>query len=167
MTVRNQPCTTRVHSHSAISRHNPTEAIFFIHSILQPILHPLLLPPQLPLPRSHLSHSNPCWSFWSPSFIPLCWFSCAVSVTTPWRRQCGYWRQAYGGFITPHERPWGRSRMGEGRRNNLANLKLHSPTIEGSCSLCTLSFFLSFPLALFSIRQALFLNLLGPMRTTS
>lgn len=53
-----------------------------------------------------------------------------------------------------------------GEKSNLVNLKLHSPTTEDSSSLCELSLFSAFPSALFSIRKALFLNLLGPRRTT-
>lgn len=52
------------------------------------------------------------------------------------------------------------------KKKNLANLKLHSPTTEDCSSLCTLSLVLAFPSALFSIRKTLFLNLLGPVRTT-
>lgn len=43
-TLRNQPWTTQVHLHSAISRHNPRQAISFIHSLFLPplsSLHPL------------------------------------------------------------------------------------------------------------------------------
>lgn len=99
-----------------------------------------------------------------------------MSATTHWRR-CGYWRQAYGGLGTPpvhitlHERPRGRGKKtggglggGAKKKSNLANLKLHSPTTEDSSSLCTLSLFFAFPSALFSIRKALFLNLLGGPR---
>ena len=72
-------------------------------------------PCSIPSPDSHLFLSNPCWSFLSPSFISSCWFSRAVSATTPWR-QSGHWRRAYSGLgtppvhITPHEWPTGRRR---------------------------------------------------------
>lgn len=118
---------------------------------------------------SSITPNIPHWSFWSPSFISSCWFSRAVSATTPWWRG-GYWRQAYGGLGTPavhlmpHERPRGRRK--ERKKSNLANLKLHSPTTEDSSSICKLSLFFLFPSALFSIRKDLFLNLRGPVRTT-
>lgn len=116
-------------------------------------------------------HSQyPSWSLWSPSFISSCWFSRAVSATTPWRR-CGYWRQAYGGLgtppvhITPHEQPRGR-RKGKKKKQSGQSQIAFSYHRGLSSSLCTLSLFFSFPSALFSIRKALFLNVLGPMRTT-
>lgn len=123
------------------------------------------LTPPLPSPDCHLSLSNPCWSSLSPSFISSCWFSHAVSATTPrWRR--GYWRQAYWGLgalpvhITPRE--WPTERRKGGIKSNLANLKLHSPTTEGF----SLLFSVRLPPALFSIKQALFLNLPEPRRAT-
>ena len=57
--------------------------------------------------------------------------------------------------------------VGRGKKkSNLANLKLHSHTTEDSSSLRTLPLFFTFPSALFSIRKTLFLNLVGPVRTT-
>lgn len=128
-------------------------------------IHSYPLPPPLssPSPDSHLSLSNPRWSLRSPSFISSRWFSRSESATTLWRR-CRYWRQAYGGLgtppvhITPHE--WPKGRRKGGREKSQIAFSYH----RGFCTLFRA--FSPFPSALFSIRQALFLNLPGPVGTT-
>lgn len=97
---------------------------------------------------------------------------CHDSLAAVWVLASGLWRLRdpagayHASWAAEGEREENGRGVGGGakKKSNLANLKLHSPTTEDSSSLCTLSLFFAFPSALFSIRKALFLNLLGGPR---